>query len=314
MRLKEPLLRLPVRFSPDALAGEVAALPDSAWIPHPNRIPGNAAVPLVTPHGQITDAVAGPMSPTPHLRASRYMMEVMAELGAVWGRSRLMRLAPGATVPAHIDINYYWRTHIRIHVPIVTTPEVLFTCDGETVHKQAGECWIFDTWRSHNVVNGGSMARVHMVLDTVGGERLWELIEAARGEGGRTNPEAGSRQPNGADVDRLLFEQVNAPRIMSPWELRSHIAFIADEAEPHPLLASVVKRLEKLAFGWSAAWAVHGPSESGLADYRRLLERAQRDLDVIGGSKLLLKNGISLYRELALLIFGIAAPLPQQRA
>ena len=32
-------------------------------------------------------------------------------LGGVWGRSRLMALAPGAEVPAHVDAHYYWRTH-----------------------------------------------------------------------------------------------------------------------------------------------------------------------------------------------------------
>ena len=42
----------------------------------------------------------------------------MAELNCTWGRSRLMGLEPGAVVPKHVDVHYYWRTHLRIHVPV----------------------------------------------------------------------------------------------------------------------------------------------------------------------------------------------------
>ena len=99
MKIDRPLLKLPRRYCQQTLAAEVAALPPSAWLPHPGRIVGNDAVPLITPHGAITNAFAGPMAPTEHLRACSYIMEIMADLGAVWGRSRLMGLAPGAIVP-----------------------------------------------------------------------------------------------------------------------------------------------------------------------------------------------------------------------
>src|SRR5919112_4063897 len=120
MRLQNPLIRLPVDFCSESLAAEVNALPESAWTPHPNGFPGNEAVRLVTPGGRDNDGLQGAMAPTPYLLACSYIMEIMAELGAVWGRSRLMGLGPGAKVPAHVDINYYWRTHVRIHIPITT--------------------------------------------------------------------------------------------------------------------------------------------------------------------------------------------------
>lgn len=42
----------------------------------------------------------------------------------------------------------------------VTQPTVRFVCGGETVNMAAGECWIFDTWREHNVFNDASEHRI----------------------------------------------------------------------------------------------------------------------------------------------------------
>ena len=56
MRLTQPFLKLPIAFDASALAAEVNALPDSAWVLHPNKFPGNEAVRLITPGGQQTDA------------------------------------------------------------------------------------------------------------------------------------------------------------------------------------------------------------------------------------------------------------------
>jgi hypothetical protein len=306
MKLSRPLLRLPLSFDAAALAREIAALPTSAWQPHPDKIPGNEAVLLVTPDGRDTNAVAGPMAATAHLRACPSIVGVMGAIGAVWGRSRLMRLAPGATVPPHVDVNYYWRTHVRLHIPVTTTPEVLFTCGDETAHMKAGECWVFDTWKQHHVRNGGSATRVHLVLDTVGGERLWDLIEAAAEVAGTDAPALEAPK-----AGALKFEQVNVPGLMSPWEVASHIALIAAEAEESPLAEAVVKRLGRFEAGWTAAWAQYGASPAGLAEYRRLLIEVQTDLDGIGGGKLRLRNGVSMYRQLALLIFNVALPAVQ---
>jgi quercetin dioxygenase-like cupin family protein len=301
MKLSRPLLRLPLSFDAGALAQEVAALPPSAWQPHPDKIPGNEAVLLVTPEGRDTNKVAGPMAPTEHLRACPAIVGVMGAIGAVWGRSRLMRLAPGAVVPPHVDVNYYWRTHLRLHIPVTTTPEVLFTCGDETEHMKAGECWVFDTWKPHHVRNGGESTRVHLVLDTVGGERLWDLIESAA-----QGAAAGAPGTDPVRIDSLRFEQVNAPGTMSPWEVASHIALISAEADPSPLVDAVVSRLGRFEAGWTAAWAQYGPSAAGLGEYRRLLIDVQMDLDRLGGGKLRLRNGVSMYRQLALLIFNVA--------
>lgn len=303
MRFTRPLLRLPILFDADALAEEVAALPQSAWVAHPNAFPGNNAVRLIATDGLPTDALGGRMAPTEYLRACPYMMELMSEMGCTWGRSRLMGLAAGAEVPEHADSHYYWRTHIRIHIPVITNPGVEFTCAGETVHMAPGECWVFDSFQRHEVHNRGESHRVHLVIDTVGGGKLWDLIDEAQSD---RPPEPRAFDPGDGAGKPLLIEAVNVPSIMSPWELRGHIAFIESEARPHAKLESVQRRLERLAFEWEALWAAFATPEEAAPLFRRLLQEAAQDLGRLDGKDIYLSNDLSFYHVLGRLVFEMA--------
>lgn len=303
MRLNRPLLKLPIRFCAETLAAEIRALPASAWVPHPNKIPGNDAVPLVTPGGRITDRFEGPMAPTEHLSKCPFVMQIMAEIGGVWGRSRLMGLGPGAQVPRHVDINYYWRTHMRIHIPVITNPGVLFTCGEESVHMAPGEAWVFDSFRMHDVQNRGTEKRIHLVLDTVPGERLWSLIDEAQAAGAPSLPPVKRFTPTGRPIDGLFFEQLNAPRVMSPWEIRCHIAFIRELAVPHRQMEPVFKRLDRFAQGWASLWARFGDSGDGDREYQRLIAEVKRDLQTLGAAELILSNEVPVDAALQEMIF-----------
>ena len=301
MKLDNPFYRLPLRFDADALAAEVRALPSEAWVPHPQGFTGNDYVPLVTPSGMITNGFAGPMAPTPFLELCPYLREIMTTLDCVWGRARLMGLVPGATVPPHVDTNYYWRTHIRVHVPIVTNPDVRFTCGDETVHMAAGECWVFDTFRRHTVVNGGNEKRIHLVADTIGGERLWDLVHAAK------QPGMGEREPQlvklGAPAGSLRLEQVNFPEIMTPWEIRCLLAELVGKAPPSPALDVVRLRLERFTDSWAAAWAEHGGDCAQADHYRGLADSAVRDLNALGAGQIVFDNGVPLMAVLMKAVF-----------
>ena len=309
MRFDQPLLKLPLRFCADTLADEIRALPPHAWEPHPQRFPGNEAVPLVTPAGQISNDFAGPMGPTEYLLQCPYVMEAMAEIGAVWGRGRLMGLGAGAEVPPHVDANYYWRTHIRFHIPVIANPDVDFTCGGMTVNMAPGECWVFDTFRQHHVHNRGSEQRIHLVFDTVGGERLWDLIDAAQ-RGDLNDGEAKVVKPGEGTGGDLAYEQYNYPKIMSPWELRCHINELIDLAIDQPPLQAVKRRLDRLVAGWSAAWTLFDTSDAGLPTYRHLLASARDDLLAIGGEAIAMTNTRPLYQVLEKFVFEnlIASP------
>jgi len=295
MKLQVPFLQLPIAFDAAVLEQEIAALGESVWRPHPQGFPGNSAVPLVARDGDPqSDAVQGPMRPTPQLESCPYLLQVLHSLGAVWGRSRLMRLSGQAEVTAHVDIDYYWREHMRVHVPIVTQPEVRFHCDNAVVNMAAGECWIFDTWRPHKVINSAERSRIHLVADTVGGPGFWDLVGGARVPGsGKPGWQAQLIAPDPSIPPRLFLESTNVPLVMTPWEVKEHLSFVLDDALPHLSLGRVQQVVGYFHRHWRALWAIFGESSDGFGEYRSAAQQFAEEIDRIA-SDIKLRNGTSV--------------------
>lgn len=276
MKLQFPFIQLPLQFDAGRLAAEVQELGDAAWREHPLKYPGNFAVPLIAVDGDPhNDGVSGAMRPTPYLEHCPYLVEVLARLGAVWGHTRLMKLSGNAEVTPHVDINYYWRERMRVHVPILTQPGVRFICGDAEVNMGPGECWLFDTWRLHRVVNVTGHERIHLVADTVGGDNFWDIAAAGRVPG---QPAAANWRPErfeGSNADamtRLMFERVNVPVVMSPWELREHMQFLlASVRQPDPQFPALQQANARFVTSWHALWARFGESREGWPLYRTLL-------------------------------------------
>jgi LPS sulfotransferase NodH len=296
MKLPMPFLRLPLQFDAPALATEIARFDESEWRPHPQGLPGNSAVPLVAVDGNPeSDAVRGPMAPTPHLDRCPYLKQVIASLGVVVGRTRLMRLSGQAEVSLHVDTAYYWWQRVRVHVPIVTQPTVRFICGDAEVNMRAGECWIFDTWRMHRVLNDAEQSRVHLVVDTVGGEGFSALV--ARGLPYRAADAAWSPTPVAPRPDAapaLRYESQNVPTVMTPWELREYLYFLFSEALPHPRLSALRSAGMQLEHAWQSLWACHGDKADGWPEFRAALNRFVAQLRE-AGPELQMRNGTQVF-------------------
>jgi len=272
MKLQVPFIQLPVLFDAQVLAREVAALGEAVWRPHPQGFAGNSMLPLVAVGGDpANEAFGGPMQATPQLRACPYLTQVLRSLGVTIGRTRLMRLSGHAEVTRHADQGYYWAERVRVHVPIVTQPTVRFECGDAAVNMAAGECWIFDTWRQHRVINDSVESRIHLVVDTVGGTRFWELVGKGRPYGVPFNDatwRAAMQPPEAVAATELPCESANLPDVMSPWELSAHLGFLFGEAKPNPRLVEVQQAALALMRDWKALWAQFGDSEAGRAKFR----------------------------------------------
>ena len=301
MRLSEAFIRLPWQFDAGQLAAACAEFNADDWRAHPQNHPGNTALPLVAVGGDPQDdGVAGPMAATPLLMRSPYLQELLAGFNAPIGRTRLMRLAPGADATPHVDIHYYWQQRLRIHVPVVTTPDVRFVCGDAEVRMAPGECWVFDTWRLHNVYNTAASDRIHLVIDTVGSASLWEAVA---GHG----PRSMQQQTSG----KLRFESTNLPVVMSPGELEALWAdWLADacEATQGPIHALAVNdQLQPMLREWRALWAEHGDQPSGWTAFAGLRDGIAALGQSVAG-RATLPNGVDLGR---LLRVGLAPALCQ---
>lgn len=319
MKLQTRFIQLPVQYDAELLAREVATVAASDWLPHPAGYEGNDFLPLISAHGDPNnEAFEGPMRPTPFLSAERpYLLEVLGSLGAVLGRTRLMRLSGHAEVNEHADVNYYWRDRMRVHVPIVTQPTVRFHCGSEVVNMAAGECWVFDTWSLHRVINDQTHARIHLVADTVGGDGLLRLLAAGRTPSKPTPSGWTARAigPTGA-VPALEFETVNVPKVMSPWELREHINFLLAEALPKQAVAQDILRVASpFLHRWRALWSAHGEAEAAWPRYRALLNQFARDLKAARADDLLLVNEVDFLTTLHAMVLSVAlADKPAKQA
>lgn len=293
MKLAHPFIQLPLLFDAPRLAAEVAALGESVWMPHPQGFPGNSMLPLIAVNGDpANESFSGEMQATAHLLRCPTLMQTIAALGVTAGRSRLMRLSGHAEVTRHADQGYYWLDRVRVHVPLVTQPTVRFECGDAQVNMAAGECWIFDTWRQHRVLNDAEDSRIHLVVDTVGGERFWSMAAVGRGHDGkplsdRWAPQQVLPQPN--ITPELVLESVNVPQVMSPWELSARIGFLLAEAQPHAGLTQVQHAAGRLRNQWYPLWAAHGERESGWPAYRLVIDEFMQAMRRVGG-QIVLKN------------------------
>lgn len=272
MRLPKPFYRLPLRFDVQRLRAEVGALPASAWVRHPNDIKGNSAVRLISVGGGENDDVNGAMAPTAHLQNLPYVRQILAAFGVVWSRARLLRLAPGATVPEHADINYHWFTRVRLHVPITTRPEVRFYCADQSVHMAAGEAWIFDNWRLHRVENFTADERIHLVADTSGSAAFWRMI--AQSERAQEIKEVAYSPDRPASP--LTERSVLAP-VMTPAEidlltldLRSELVAQDGVADGQARVARYHGMLDALCRDWRQLYALFGAEPDGWPEFEKL--------------------------------------------
>ena len=172
----------------------------------------------------------------------------------------------------------------------------------------AGECWIFDTWRRHRVLNEGSAQRIHLVADTVGGERFWGLLSEGRAPGQAYHGEWRPRlhPPVAGKRGQLDFEQVNAPAVMSPWEVREHMVFLLGECVADPRLGAIQAALLRFSRRWQALWACHGEDAAGRPRYQALLDATRRELLGLGADRIDLRNDVGFWHALNSHVFDMA--------
>ncbi|MEM7132596.1 MAG: aspartyl/asparaginyl beta-hydroxylase domain-containing protein [Chloroflexota bacterium] len=138
--------------------------------------------PLRAPAGLSTAIWSTPMPEifqnTEILERCAYFQEVIATIECVTTSVRLMKLDPGAEIKEHEDS--LGEDEARLHVPILTNPNVDFYLEGERVEMAAGSCWYLDFTKPHRVVNNGAEPRVHMVIDCIRNDWLNGISETKR--------------------------------------------------------------------------------------------------------------------------------------
>jgi quercetin dioxygenase-like cupin family protein len=185
---KDIALRLPPRFDAARLQDDLRRIDPGWWEGHLSDYhDGNwQSISLWAPGGSRRNQFShgGEFGPTEAMRLCEYVPEVVESLPGRKNRVRLLRLRPGGEIYPHSDpLHQITRDLVRLHIPIVTNPDVDFRVHGAPVAMQPGETWFVDVRFRHGVRNAGSTDRVHLVVDVVASEELRRLMGQAQSLG-----------------------------------------------------------------------------------------------------------------------------------
>jgi hypothetical protein len=86
---------------------------------------------------------------------------------AAYPRVMLARMAPGGEIEPHDDTNPAAKWPHKIHVPLVTNPDVTFFVDDVPYHFEVGEAVEVNNMAVHAVTNGGTTDRIHLIFEYI---------------------------------------------------------------------------------------------------------------------------------------------------
>lgn len=183
-------MKLPIAFDIAPLRAEAEALPEEAWVPHmvQRNYEGDWAVaPLMAPAGEThpirqiySDPSATHFVPTRWLEEMPATRAALARIPAPQQSARLMRLGPGARIKPHRDHDLDAALgHARLHLPLVSGPDVDFWLNETRVSMAPGELWYLRLADTHAVDNRGDTTRIHLVLDVLVDETMAALLAEA---------------------------------------------------------------------------------------------------------------------------------------
>lgn len=167
-------LRFPFQFDENRLVADLNLVTENKWTPHFNTggYTGNwKAISLYSTDGNEQNIYMPletnqTLSETPLMRECHYFREVLEFFHFPILAVRLLRLEVGAEIKPHTDHELgYENGQFRLHIPIVTNPDIEFILDGERLTMLPGECWYTNVNFVHSVANRGRIDRIHLVID-----------------------------------------------------------------------------------------------------------------------------------------------------
>jgi hypothetical protein len=176
-------VKLPILFSIDQLQRDLIKCENDLWTPHFNtqRYEGNwASISLRSSSGLTNDILSFANKEyinTSLLDRCAYFQEIVNWFQCEKEAVRLLRLDPQSEIKEHTDNDTsYEDGFFRIHIPIITNPEVLFYVNKELVPMKMGECWYANFQLPHSVENRSFEPRIHLTIDCIRNDWSDELF------------------------------------------------------------------------------------------------------------------------------------------
>lgn len=144
---------------------------------------------------------------TENLGRTPYFKWILDDLKCPKEVVRILFLPPQGHIKDHFDFHTNFQFGLlRLHIPIITHPDVAFVIDGRRVNWAAGELWYGDFSKVHSVKNDSQMVRTHMVIDVQINDFVLSLFPPDFIERRRREGIAMTREPlEASEVDLRRF-------------------------------------------------------------------------------------------------------------
>jgi len=169
-------IKFPIVFDTEKLKNDLSKIINKKWTDHynTNDYTGKwTSVALMSKDGKSDSIYAfsnnnDEIVNTEILDSCTYFKKVLESFLFEKTAVRLLQLAVGAEIKPHSDHCLgYEDGSFRLHIPIITNPEVEFILDGKRLIMNEGECWYIDANFEHSVANRGKQDRIHLVIDGI---------------------------------------------------------------------------------------------------------------------------------------------------
>jgi len=180
-------LKLPFQFDVAKIQADFANILANEFVPHFNTAfyQGDwSAVPLRSVGGRTDQIYPDPtaknkFADTPLLARCPYIREVLDAIRCPQQAVRFLRLKVGSVIKEHRDHELGFEDgEVRLHIPVITNPQVEFVLNQIRVVMNEGECWYLNVNQPHRVANRGYADRIHLVIDCVVNDWLREVMLA----------------------------------------------------------------------------------------------------------------------------------------
>lgn len=159
-------------FKEDFLLHDFQFCVQQSWQQHYNQKDYSGkwtSISLRSISGMETDIFAHPNSlfkNTPTLEKCDYFKQIISQFECEKESIRLLNLAPNSLIKEHKDQSAgYEDGFFRLHIPIMTNENVVFTVNKKVLPMKVGECWYANFNLPHFVSNEGKTDRIHLVID-----------------------------------------------------------------------------------------------------------------------------------------------------
>lgn len=105
------------------------------------------------------------------------LLPFIADLDLQLRLVRFLVLEPDGIIKRHVDTFLSGRV-VRLHIPVITHPDVEFQLDDVRQNWQEGEFWYGDFTQPHSVFNKSDITRVHLVIDAAVDKNLLKLFSS----------------------------------------------------------------------------------------------------------------------------------------